>query len=106
MIDSASHDLMTQALGAFESAGAPASFKELAFASLTDPEAAERFTGAVESFCRSIDSPEAAAQARVALHLASRSALAQKTALAGESRQSRQASSALMSYLSNSAPEA
>lgn len=106
MIDPASHDLMTQSLAAFESAGAPASLKELAFASLMDPEAARRFAQAVESFCRSIDSADRAALARVALHLASRSALAQKAALAGESLQSRQASSALMSYLSNSAPEA
>lgn len=105
MTDPESLALMTQAADAFEAAGAPPSLRELALASLDEPEAGERFAMAVEAFCSAIDAPEGAASARVALHLASRAAMARKAALAGASRLSRQASGAVMSYLSNSSPE-
>lgn len=106
MTDPASHDLMAQAADAFEAAGAPASLRPLALASLADPDSASLFISEVESFCRSIQSAELSYHARMALNLASRAALTQKDALAGESLQSRQASNAMMSYLSNSSPEA
>lgn len=98
-------ELMTQAMEAFEQAGADPSMRPLALSSLHDPQQSQAFSEALEAFCLRIVTIENAELAQTGLALASRAVLERKAALVSASATSRRSTDALFSYLQNSDSE-